>query len=377
LKIYKNIKRYLRYLPEPIFVLPKVDPSTDLSLSVPLFLSDYHQNKYSGYLSNYNKAFTCPAIWAAMSFIWSSDLGRNGVKVYFHIEDRLQDIVLPYLKKIGVPPKYIRVISLPKQFVCNPDIDCPQLGKKFMWIYDDFLYSSLVAYIDSDIFLCVPEGKIMSMFSEITAEPWMKQNITFMHSTMKYYESWAPKLKAYMTRTMPVKIFEELSHIRKGGDLNNPYTYKNPVDIEKTIFEHLGLNYNLNSKTNSFSSISRRQVCGQFVMMNKNHEFIDCFLSMGHKIYCDEEFMSMYGISKNIVYNSLLTALNTDVMFSTHHFDQKGERYKDRGYFCHYGYYNDNDDISKGETEFYNYIKYVLSPILIWEKQTNPKHVFY
>ena len=280
------------------FVDPEVPANDVLAFSISLFESDYYSGMDPRYFDIYNEVFTKPAIWSAMSFIWNSDLGANGVKFYFHIEDRVFDIVQEYLKECQVPEEYIRKITLPKEYAYNQNINHTQFGKKFMCFYDDDLRVENINIIDSDIFLCVKKEK-QAFYRDLTC-PTVRNTIAiheFRHSRWNY-RSYMKKV-IYGSNVAPRDLMNT-------GWINSEDMYSGdnmlkPGNIEKFCYEKYDLKYDLFEDISEHNYIVRPFVSANLCQIPTEHPFVKFFKEYGHLCYHEEGLLGMYFTAENII----------------------------------------------------------------------------
>ena len=129
--------------------------STELAISVPLFHPDCDMYDTEKFQEVHCKG----AIWAAMSMIHNTDLGQNGVPVFFHVEDKVWNDAMPVFKDFGVPQDWCRKMSLPEP-TAELTAMKPQYGKSLMALIDDAIDADVTMILDSDLFTCVSGGKL-------------------------------------------------------------------------------------------------------------------------------------------------------------------------------------------------------------------------
>ena len=98
-----------------------------------------------------------------MSLLKNSDLGDNGVPLYFHIEDKIFDDALPVFKEFGIPESWCRKITAPVSET-EPElkVNKTQFGKTYLGLLDDEIDTDILMLLDSDFFTCVLRTKNLS-----------------------------------------------------------------------------------------------------------------------------------------------------------------------------------------------------------------------
>ena len=196
--------------------------STELAVSVPLF----HPELDSYNATRFQDVHVKGAIWAGLSLIKNSDLGDQGVPLYFHIEDKVWDDAMPVFKAFDVPKDWCRKMVLPK----TPDADCelkvttkPQFGKSWMGLTDEGIDPDVLLILDSDLFTCVTDKKFQ-LYDKLTL-PILKNQ---------------PSMTYFQMRDFPYYWWVSIVLLASG--LPDHLMYKQPIDtLEKEAYERLGL----------------------------------------------------------------------------------------------------------------------------------------
>ena len=145
----------------PVTAFPAY-PITDkeLAVTIPLFHSDIDSATLKpSTIDRLTSIHAKGAIWAALGLINNTDLAEKGVGIYFHIEDKLEDALLPVFESFGVPEAHLRPMRLDMPAV-NPNIQSPIYGKKFMCVEDRLINVARWLIMDSDAFVCSAEQKL-------------------------------------------------------------------------------------------------------------------------------------------------------------------------------------------------------------------------
>lgn len=286
-------KTYFSNLDDIKFVDPNVSKNNKLAFSIPLFESGLYRTREENlYLASYNSMYTKAAIWSAMSFLWCSNLGSNGVKFYFHVEDKVADIAVPYLREHGVPEEYIRVLSLPPEFEYDRDMHATPFGKKFMWMFDDNMDALLVSVLDSDFFLCTKAGK-QDLYRDLTS-PILRDQIALMGFRWVRF-NYGYKLREYIAGAgLNQKFLDKTGWVVPGGDLKGTQNFTDPAAIERACFERYGLKYRFKENVPASDYVVRPTISTQFIQVPTHHEFVEFIKEYGHQCYQDEGLFSMY-----------------------------------------------------------------------------------
>jgi len=323
-------KTYFSNLDDIKFIEPDVKPNNLLSFSIPLFECGHSKSlNKNQYLDTYNDNYTKAAMWSAMSIIWNSDIGENGVKVYFHIEDSIIDVVLPYLQKQGVPDQYIRIISLPNTYQYNPELPYTPFGKKYMWVYDEEINTDLVNVLSSDVFLCTKNNKA-ELYRDLTS-PILRESIAVAYFKLIRF-NYAYKLREYITTSGITRSYLDKSGwIVPRANINESVNIINPEEIERVCFEQYGFKYNLKETIQASDYVLRPRVDSQMTQMPINSDFADIVREHGYNCYNDEGLFSMYFLSESISPIVLNDALGIDIFNSQDQYNSSTSTY-----FAHY-----------------------------------------
>lgn len=146
-------KQHLRTLPNIQVPTNYPRDSKSVALSMPIFHSPKGRNAlFPGKDATFDdvsfKSLLClSSIWAAVSIMTNTDLCKNGMPIYFHIEDKVIDLARPIFAECGVPDEWIRITSFPE-----PDhiVDEANYGKKFGVCDDDEIDTDILIVWDTD-----------------------------------------------------------------------------------------------------------------------------------------------------------------------------------------------------------------------------------
>lgn len=285
-------------LPDIRFVDPNVQMNNELCFSISLFESHFYSGMDDRYFDIYNQVFTRPALWTAMSFLWNSDLGENGIKVFFHVEDNVYDIVYPYLRECGVPDKYIRKIILPDNYQYDEEVNHTQFGKKFMCFYDDELGVNSVNIIDSDMFLCTRNDK-QSLYRDLTC-PVVRNNISIHEYKFVRYNFCYYMQKVVYAAGASKKFFDSTGWVNEGFNMFESKNMLNPVEIERYCFDKYKLEYKIGENIPASDYVVRPFVSANLCQIPLDHDFVSFFLEYGHQCYHEEGLLGMYFLAKGI-----------------------------------------------------------------------------
>ena len=179
--------------------------STELVISVPLYHPDFpDESKYNA--ESFRNKHCRGAVWAAMSMIHNTDLGDNGVSLFFHIEDKVWDDAMPVFEDFGVPKEWCRKMTCPKPTV-DLVADKAQFGKSLMALIDDSIDADVTMILDSDFFTCV-SGEKLRLFDKFTMPMLKRQpSMTYFHRKDLPYWWWIGVVLA--SACLPVELMQE------------------------------------------------------------------------------------------------------------------------------------------------------------------------
>ena len=296
----QNDKSYFGGLSDIGFKDPSVAVNQDLAFSIPLFESGYLRSiDESSYLETFNEQYTKAGMWAAMSFLWNSDLGANGVKFYFHVETTLADIVVPYLESNGVPKEFIRVITLPDSWAYDPEMNFTQFGKKLLWVHDTELDVNSVCTIDSDVFLCA-KGDQAEIFRDLTS-PLVKKNIgVYEYRFVRY--NYAFRLTAILRGAgISRSYLDKTGWVVTGSDIGDSKNIIDPLSIERAAFNRYDLEHSMAENVPSSDYVARPYLSANMFQVSKYNPIVKFVKDYGHQAYCDEAMICLYLLGNNIM----------------------------------------------------------------------------
>ena len=146
---------------------------SSIAISIPLFYSSFQWVKGGIATARFKNIHCKGAIWTAISFLKNTDLGDNGVPIYFHIEDKMYSKAMSVFKQFNVPDKYIRKMDFEKGKFAKPaGIKNVHYGKKFFCLLDkDLPTKNIKNWIitDSDFFACSPTD-IITLYDVLNSD---------------------------------------------------------------------------------------------------------------------------------------------------------------------------------------------------------------
>lgn len=215
--------------------------NTELAISVPLFYSeiDSHFEKFNE--KRFQNVHAKGAIWAGLSMLHNTDLIANGVPLYFHIEDKVWDIVKPVFDDFQVPEDWIKIIEdvptdeLPKK------LKKAQFGKKHIPFLDDTIDPDILMILDSDAFVIAERP--CAIYEDLTCSLLKTQpSMTFCEIGRKQY-GWYISVMLLSAGLCPSLLdsgksmneLEQLAHKHLGFDMPLGRDYKR-TDIVPRFF---------------------------------------------------------------------------------------------------------------------------------------------
>ena len=210
-----------------------------LAVSIPLFHSAKDTQLKAYDTARFQEIHCKGAIWAGLSLIYNTDLGNNGVPLFFHIEDTVWEDALPVFHEFGVPADWlVKIEDVPTS---DKDLNRTQFGKKYMPLLDERFRTGfeVMAIMDSDSFILCEQEQVLSFYSNLThillqVQPSMSQVLL----TRKEYGWWlfVKLLAAGLSPTMidgdtPLNKLEQKAYKSLGFErkLSKMYHRKAPV----------------------------------------------------------------------------------------------------------------------------------------------------
>ncbi len=194
--------------------------STELAVSVPLF----HPELDSYNSVQFQEIHCKGAIWAGLSMIQNSDLGDNGVPLYFHIEDKVWHDAMPVFEDFNVPLAWCRKMTIPEKKV-KSDLKVtskPSFGKSWMGLSDETIDTDIMMILDSDFFTCTTDKKFR-LYDKLTS-PILKNQ---------------PSMTYFQLRDLPYWWWVSIVLLASG--LPDKLMYKQPIDkLEQEAYKRLG-----------------------------------------------------------------------------------------------------------------------------------------
>lgn len=215
--------------------------NTELAVSVPLFYSeiDSHFEKFDA--KRFRNVHAKGAIWAGLSMLHNTDLISNGVPLYFHIEDKVWDIVKPVFDDFQVPEDWIKVIENVPTDELPKKLKKAQFGKKHIPFLDESIDPDVLMILDSDAF--VIGERPCAVYADLTCSLLKTQpSMTFCEIGRKQY-GWyigvmllsAGLCPSLLDSGKPMNELEKLAHERLGFDMPLGQNYKR-TDIVPRFF---------------------------------------------------------------------------------------------------------------------------------------------
>ena len=154
-------KEHLQAL--PVKELPFGEFARDselLTISIPMFHSSH--GWIGGFDENQNfdinifrNIYVKGMAWTAYSLLSNTDLGDNGVRIVFHIEDKIYEHCKHLLNQYGVPEDWIKVTTFSEP---DNEIKHPRHGKKHYVFADPDIDTDVIALWDADALVYRPPG---------------------------------------------------------------------------------------------------------------------------------------------------------------------------------------------------------------------------
>ena len=153
-------KEHFKHL--PVVEMPTEYPrdSEKVAISIPIFHSprgwvgNFDENK--NFDTDKFKEVVCKgAAWVALSVMTNTDLCKNGVPIYFHVEDVIFDETVGILKTFGVPDDWIKQTSFSEP---THELEHTRYGKKLGVFADESIETDAILLLDADALFYRPLG---------------------------------------------------------------------------------------------------------------------------------------------------------------------------------------------------------------------------
>ena len=197
--------------------------STELAISIPLFHSELDTHYENFNVERFQNVHCKGAIWAGMSLIHNSDLGDNGVGLYFHIEDKVWDDAMPVFRDFGIPDEWCRKMTAPV-LESEPElkVNKTQFGKTYIGLLDADIDTDILMILDSDFFTCTTD-KPFKFYDKLTS-PILKRQ---------------PAMTYFKMRDLPYYWYVGMCLLASG--LPDKLVYKEKLqDLERRAYQRLG-----------------------------------------------------------------------------------------------------------------------------------------
>lgn len=232
--------------------------STALAISIPLFHSEL-DTQYQNFDVERFRGIHCKgAIWAGMSLLKNSDLGDNGVPLYFHIEDKIFDDALPVFKEFGIPESWCRKITAPVSET-EPElkVNKTQFGKTYLGLLDDEIDTDILMLLDSDFFTCPADEKFE--FYKILTDPILKRQ---------------PAMTYFNMRDVPYYWYVGMCLLASG--LPDKMVYKEKLqDLEQRAYQRLGFEKAVDPELSAQDMVRRYYTENYMMTFPRGHETRD------------------------------------------------------------------------------------------------------
>lgn len=185
------MKPHIARLPTIPYTVPAAKPSRRLTVSIPLFYSDFQWIPGGIETERFQQIHCRGAIWVALSLLWNTDLGSNGVEVFFHIEDKMWDVAMPVFEEFAVDKRWLRQVSVADE--SDPDVGDVHYGKIYLGLLDEQIDTDILMIVDSDAFVCTAGGPL-HWYRFLTSAPFMKNPASFSFRLHEFnYRFWTEK----------------------------------------------------------------------------------------------------------------------------------------------------------------------------------------
>ena len=304
-----QIKPHIAKLPTIPYTVPETKTDNRLAVSVPLFHSAFQWIPGGIEVERFQQVHCRGAIWAALSLLHNTDLGSNGVKVYFHIEDTVWDAAMPVFEAFAVNPEFLRKVSV--QGESRSDVGDVHYGKIYLGLLDEQIDTDLLMIIDSDAFICT-SGAPLKWHQKLTSAPFMRNPATFECALHEFsYKFWTEKC------------------CHAAGLSYNPELPNH--EQERQAYKTLGIPYPANSEKNSTDTrtVIRPALQNAYKMIPLRHRLSKIIKANVWRCYQSKFILGMFGVANPILQMSDILGVR---MFNDR---QHYEASKDKAYIHH------------------------------------------
>ena len=323
--LYFHQKPHISKLPVRDF--PSYEHSDqDVAVIIPLFGSDYVSDDVLFDNDIFCDVHCHGAIWAALSLIYNTDIGKHGIPIYFYIEDIVFDLFMRTADKFNVPEHCI------KQFHVKPaerHYDRPRFGKKIAFIADESLDFETVVHWDSDLFVC-SNGEPVEVYDSLTSIIAKRQVIP---NSMTYNVQKLQDLLLYIARA---------TGLQRDGD--------DALGIIRECFDEIGLvypNFNSDDKRSILYKphIAADILCYPLRHYRKTEHALHQFLmSNYHNCYDDELLIALWCLSNDVLFPSLSNFVDYGRIWAQDGIIEHHNRARHQPYFVHIHLDSGEDD---------------------------------
>lgn len=187
--------------------------NTELAITIPMF----HPGRDDMYdTKKFQDVHVKGAIWAGMSMIHNTDLGENGVPLYFHIEDKVWNDAMVVMHEFGVPTAWCRKMTLPEPTIALTTRKA-MFSKSLMALLDTDLDPDILMWVDSDLFTCPMQDKFQ-IYEKLTM-PLLKHQpaMTYFRRGNMDYGKWISFVVGSAPAAMPLWGKEPLNVVEQTG----------------------------------------------------------------------------------------------------------------------------------------------------------------
>ena len=268
------IKAHIPRLPTIPYRVPDAETGTRLAISVPLYHSDFQWIDGGIAHQRFQEVHCRGAIWTALSLLYNTDLGENGVRVYFHIEDRVWNIAKPIFEEFGVDTQWIRKVQIPNAKT-NPDVENVHYGKNFMALIDTDITPDVWLIADSDAFVCV-SGNPLAWYQKLASALFLKYLSTMEFNVILYEDKYWTK---YCTNAVGI-----------------PYDPEKPAMAEeREAYKQIGLPYPFQreKELKNAQKVLRPLTGTTYMTLPRKSKIAQVIVDNFQQCYEDEYFLSM------------------------------------------------------------------------------------